>query len=408
MKTKSVRVVSFVLATILATGLGLPAPAAAATCPAVKWGAFSQATAPVTFQSDPVLGQNDDGHLEVFAIGSDGALWHSWQMNDFVTWSPWSSFGLPPGDQLQPGHHGLSVGPSAVPVLSVALGHAGTLQVFAVGAKGIWQIGQVVRNANWGGWARVPPSAPPAKPIGVWAIANEDSRIELFTADLSTGAPLLSHTWQLGDFKTWFNGLVSFNQSGTLAVANVAMARDLDNRIVVASTFQGMAFVRRQSVMNAGWEDWQPIGTPPSGQIDLGTAQLAVNADRRLELLVSSGNGLAYWHSWQSNADAWSGFWGGFGLPAGAIGGLDSSFVQGLDGCINLLSLVGPSASGFSLAFLTQKQPSIDWSAWNTQASSMPDRPGGHMAVARRHDGLLELFVLGQGGHLFHAVQSSH
>jgi hypothetical protein len=109
---------------------------------------MSQTAAPVRFVSDPVIGRNDDGHLEVFAIGIDGALWHSWQLSDFVSWSTWASFVAPPGDKLRATSPGLSTPVSALPVLSVAMGHAGELQVFALGASGVRQIGQAERNGS--------------------------------------------------------------------------------------------------------------------------------------------------------------------------------------------------------------------------------------------------------------------
>ena len=45
------------------------------------------------------LGANADGRLEVFARGSDGALWSNWQWQPGGSWSGWSSFGGTfPGD----------------------------------------------------------------------------------------------------------------------------------------------------------------------------------------------------------------------------------------------------------------------------------------------------------------------
>jgi len=43
--------------------------------------------------SDPVVGRNQDGRLEVFARGTDDALWHNWQTVPNNGWSGWGSLG---------------------------------------------------------------------------------------------------------------------------------------------------------------------------------------------------------------------------------------------------------------------------------------------------------------------------
>jgi hypothetical protein len=35
------------------------------------------------------------GHIEAFALGDDGALWHAWQIDVKPNWSPWHSLGAP-------------------------------------------------------------------------------------------------------------------------------------------------------------------------------------------------------------------------------------------------------------------------------------------------------------------------
>jgi hypothetical protein len=394
------------LAVIAVLTLALVGLTGAATCPTSSWGALSQSVAPITFASDPIMAQNQDGHLEVFAIGRDGALWHSWQLNDFVTWSPWSSFGAPPNDKLQAGGQGLSTPVSALPVLAVAMGHADELQVFALGASGVWQIGQAVRNANWGSWALVPPTLAPIKPIAVWAIGNFDGRIELFIVNQSTQTNLLSHTWQLADFKSWNPGFADFTPPGEIVVFNLALARDKSNRIVVASTFKASAWVRRQTGANVGWQDWQSVGGPSSGGTDIGSAQLATNADGRLELLLTASGGLDHWHTWQSNANDWSGFWDNLGPPVASVRAMDSGFATGPRSCINLLAVINTAAESFQLAGVTQKQPSIDWLKWQVYPPVSSDPVLGHMAVGRRHDGMLELFIRDPSGNLLHAVQA--
>ena len=43
--------------------------------------------------SSPVVTSDADGRLEVFARGTDNALWHMWQTAPNNGWSSWASLG---------------------------------------------------------------------------------------------------------------------------------------------------------------------------------------------------------------------------------------------------------------------------------------------------------------------------
>src|SRR5205807_501761 len=44
--------------------------------------------------SDPAVAVNSDGRLEVFVRGTDNALWHTWQQAPHSgPWAPWTSRG---------------------------------------------------------------------------------------------------------------------------------------------------------------------------------------------------------------------------------------------------------------------------------------------------------------------------
>jgi hypothetical protein len=115
-----------------------------AQCPVLTW------TAPTPMQpmsvvpfSDPIVGTNDDGRLEVFFIGNDGALWHSWQEQGNINlWSAWASFGPPPNSPL------IGSGGKQNPILTITKDKYGRLQVFVTNGT-VWQIGQVSKNVNW-------------------------------------------------------------------------------------------------------------------------------------------------------------------------------------------------------------------------------------------------------------------
>ncbi|MEY9181858.1 peptide methionine sulfoxide reductase MsrB [Bradyrhizobium sp. USDA 326] len=89
--------------------------------------------------SDPAVVDNSDGRLEVFARGTDNALWHIWQEEPHAApWSGWASL----GGQI-------TSDPAAI------ADSDGRLEVFARGAdNALWHIWQdKPRSGPWSGWA---------------------------------------------------------------------------------------------------------------------------------------------------------------------------------------------------------------------------------------------------------------
>ena len=118
-------------------GGGLQPKASANKAP----GALPSAVAPAPdiWSSPPRVGVLSDGRLEVFVVGSHGALWHNWQVSG--GWSGWYSLGgILDGD------------------LEVARNPFGGLEVFAsAGASestpsSLWHIWQWTGGV-WSGWA---------------------------------------------------------------------------------------------------------------------------------------------------------------------------------------------------------------------------------------------------------------
>jgi hypothetical protein len=111
-------------------------------------GAPTGSVQPNTYTPMPSVGVNSDGRLEVFATGSDGALWHIWQLPvpplplPFFprgAWSNWASLGTPPN--VASVEH-----PS-----SVATNADGRLEVFVMGSDGaLWHAWQEVAGGAWG------------------------------------------------------------------------------------------------------------------------------------------------------------------------------------------------------------------------------------------------------------------
>jgi hypothetical protein len=75
---------------------------------------------------------NFENRLEVIAFGDDGALWHAWQIDQAPNWSRWHSLESPPAKIR------------AADRLTIGTNQDGRLEVFVVGQDGaVWHIWQI-------------------------------------------------------------------------------------------------------------------------------------------------------------------------------------------------------------------------------------------------------------------------
>lgn len=228
--------------------------------PSGDWSGWISFGAPAIhggLRSAPTVAPSADGRLELFAIGGDGGLWHTWQKPG-GGWSSWTPHGAPPGTSLD---HQWQ------PVMSQNA--EGRLELFALSDDGaLWHIWQTAPSQGWSDW--LSHGTPPGSTFnnGRPALAlNADGRLELFVCSMDGQ---LWHFWQTAPGK--------------------------------------------------GWSPWlshgSPIHDPPTEVIVWGACALALNAEKRLELFVTASDG-ALWHIWQT---APGGGWSGFlshGVPDG-------------------------------------------------------------------------------------------
>jgi hypothetical protein len=111
---------------------------------------------------------NTNGRLEVFALGTDGALWHIWQTVPNGTWSSWASLAKPPTTN------------------STSLGSGtnadGRIEVFTIGNDGnLWHIWQTAPGGSWSSWNSL---GKPGSGLGAYmplsVSRNVDGRLEVF------------------------------------------------------------------------------------------------------------------------------------------------------------------------------------------------------------------------------------
>jgi hypothetical protein len=135
---------------------------------------------------------NEDGRLEVFARGTDNALWNQWQTAAGNGWSGWNSLG------------GVL---TSAPV--VAANEDGRLEVFARGTdNALWNQWQTAAGNGWSGWNSLGGVLTSAPVVA----ANEDGRLEVFARGIDNA---LWNQWQTAQWQTAAgNGWSGWNSLG--------------------------------------------------------------------------------------------------------------------------------------------------------------------------------------------------
>jgi hypothetical protein len=318
-----------------------------------------------SYAGGPVLGnagvgRNEDGRLEIFAVGSDSALWQRWQLAPNSDWSGWNS---------------LEGSVTGVP--GVGSNTDGRLEIFVRATDGsVWQRWQVVPNGDWSGWNPMGMSSKSDIAVG----RHTDGRIHIFWVGLDDA---LWHRWQ-----TRPNGVWSDVESlDGIVIGAPAVGSNADGRLEVYVRGTDSQIWQRWELRGGGWSGWNPTGLVAKSDVGVGR-----NADGRLEIFAV-GPDDALWHTWQlaPNSD-----WSGWESRAGE--------------CLPDAPAVGLNADGYLEVFVrgfdtgvwhTRQLPLCGWSVWSTLYGQVL----GGVALGTNLDGRLEFFGVGTDSHLYQKWQ---
>ena len=321
--------------------------------------------------SSKYVGQNQDGTLEVFALGSNGNIWHNYQTSAGAGWVGWGE--LQSGQQFQ-----------GNPV--VAKNQNGALEVFALGSNGnIWHNYQTSAGAGWVGWGELQSGRQFQGDPDV--VLNADGRLEVFARgsdnniwhDYQTSAGAGWVGWGVIQSNEQFQGhpTVGINTDGRLEV----FARGSDNNI----------WHNYQTSAGAGWVGW---GVIQSNEQFQDSPIAGKNADGRLEVFAR-GTDNNIWHNYQSNG-AWSSW---------------SAVVPGYQ--FNSNVAVGYNADGRMEIFARSTDNTV-WHTYQVTASGgysttwqqlQTNQFYGTPAVATNSNGKLETFAFGTDNNIWHNYQ---
>ncbi|HEX8651392.1 MAG TPA: matrixin family metalloprotease [Pyrinomonadaceae bacterium] len=310
---------------------------------------------------DPVAINNQDGRLEVFAKGTDNALWHIWQTAPNNGWSGWASRGGVMGSKVAAGRN-----------------QDGRLEVFVRGTDGaLWHIWQHAAG-GWSGWASRGGVITTAPAVG----RNADGRLEVFAKGTDNA---LWHIWQTAPNNGW-SGWAS---RGGVITSEPVVVSNADGRleVFVKGTDNALWHIW-QTAPNNGWSGWQSLGGTITSLPAVGR-----NADGRLEVVARSTDN-ALWHIWQTAPNSgWSGW--------ASLGGIvnEPTLVNNADGRLEVFV----RGSDNALWHMWQTSPSNGWSGWSTLGGQLVGGP----VAARNQDGRLEVFVKGTDNALWHTWQSA-
>jgi hypothetical protein len=305
---------------------------------------------------------NADGRLEVFAVGTDHSLAHSWQSTPGGSFSGWAAVA------------------TADPMISptVQRNADGRLEAFAVGTdQAIWHTWQTAAGGAWNGaWASLGEAANSGPVVEI----NTDGTLDAFVVG-TDGA--VYHDRQGGS-----SGWLGWVSLGGSAVGSPAVQRNADGRLeAFAIDTSGALSHAWQATPGGTWSGWASLGGT------IATPVVQRNADGRLEAF-GVGAGGALYHTWQTTpGGAWNGVWA-------SLGGVVTSptVARSSNGTLQAFAV------GDDLAIYTASQtiPGGAWGAWTSLGGNAHGA-----AVQTNADGTLELFAVAFDGAVSTSLQTA-
>jgi hypothetical protein len=311
-------------------------------------------------------GQNADGRIEIFYVGTNNALYHNWQTAvNGTTWAGETRF---PNDSAKQ--------------IAVARNADGRLEIFYVGSNNaLYHNWQTSPNGAWAGETRFANDS--AKWVAVGR--NADGRLEIFYVGTNDG---LYHNWQTkAGANTWAGETRFPNDSAKM----IAVGQNADGRLEVF-------YVGTNNFLYHNWQT-KANATTWAGETRFPNASaqwvaVGQNADGHLEIFYVGTNNALY-HNWQSapNSTVWAG---------------ETQFPN--DSAQYIAADRNPD--GRQEIFYVGTNTDL-YRNWQTAANGvwagefrLSGATARQIAIGRNQDGRLEVFYVGTNGNIYHNRQT--
>lgn len=240
-----------------------------------------------TFLSGAGVAKNADGRLELFGVSSvNHGMWHTWQVTPGGAWNQTStseSWWYPLGGSFLTG-------------VGAATNPDGRLEVFGIGSDNemFHAYQSTAGGGSWSSW----------DDLGGWFYAgvgvgtNADGSLEVFGLG---GGYAMFHVWQTTPGGAWSrNGSGDTNWSSLAGgfIGGAGVATNQDGRLEAFGIgFGGATYHDWQTTAGGGWSGggWSSLGGVSSQNPSVAGA--TTNADGRLEVFVVGSDTHVY-HDW--------------------------------------------------------------------------------------------------------------
>ena len=231
------------------------------------------------------MARNADDHLELFTIDTDGALWHSWQLDPGGEWSLWASLAQPPGIQL-----------AGKPV--VGTNADGRLEIFARDPQGeLWHIWQSSSEAGWSEWTALenPFTRTTQDQYNISLVKAADGCLQLFTS----GKDAVQYIWQVAPNGSWSSWALLPYPPDIQLVGKPVVGTNADGSLeVFCCDPQGAYWHTSKKASGEGsWSDWTSFDTPEGASMQGSYLTTGLEADGYLMVFFRDSNGVLWYSS---------------------------------------------------------------------------------------------------------------
>jgi hypothetical protein len=251
-----------------------------------QWRTLRTPAADVSITDKFTVGRNQDGRQEVFALAGDGNIWQIWQTAPNNGWSNWRNLGQP------------VAGIRTSDRISVASNRDSRQELFVMGRDdALWHTWQIAPNNGWHDWASLgkPADRHLTQPV---AATNADGHLEVFAPGDGAFCNRWQLAPNANQWRTeGWNEKPPPRVTPPVGLTRLEVALNFEDRLEVIGFGDDGALWHAWQQAPA-WSEWHSLGSPPVGIDAADTLSIGTNHDGRLEVfLMGNGTVWHIWQT---------------------------------------------------------------------------------------------------------------